>query len=64
MNELSNETIKNIFYEQIKNLTLRTNSELFDLQFSDMSEIAKEAISEHDQEHASRFGEAFLDGWL
>ena len=64
MNDLKIETIKDLFYEQIKRLTLKTNENLFDVQFSDISEIAKEAISEHDQEHASRFGEAFLDGWL
>jgi len=35
MNDLSTETIKDLFYKQIKRLTLRTNADLFDMQFSD-----------------------------
>jgi hypothetical protein len=33
--DLSNETIKKLFYKQIRDLTLRSKTESFDLQFSD-----------------------------
>ena len=32
--DLSNETIKELFYKQIKDITLRTKAESFDYQFS------------------------------
>ena len=32
--DISNETIKNLFYRQIKNLTLKSIEDSFDLQFS------------------------------
>ena len=33
--DLSNKTIKELFYKQIRNLTLKTKIESFDFQFSD-----------------------------
>ncbi len=33
--DLSNKTIEQIFYEQIRNLTAKTRIQSFDLQFSD-----------------------------
>ena len=32
--DLSNDTIKELFYRQIRDLTIRTDSDKFDLQFS------------------------------
>ncbi len=34
MMDISNETIKNLFYQQIKNLTLESVEDSFNLQFS------------------------------
>jgi len=34
-NDTSLETIKRLFYDQIKNLTLKVKTDSFDLQFSD-----------------------------
>lgn len=34
--DLRNETIKELFYKQIRELTLKTSIDSFDFQFSDM----------------------------
>jgi|ETN01SMinimDraft_4_1059930.scaffolds.fasta_scaffold1089872_1 hypothetical protein len=37
--DLSNNTIKDIFYKQVKELTLRSVEESFDLQFSGINPL-------------------------